>query len=81
MMNTRYNHRMGDFRIREIPEDVHRKLKAFAALAGVSVNEYILRVLKGHVENFDFRKIKIGRSGITQSGSENPFHTSEEHNA
>jgi predicted HicB family RNase H-like nuclease len=41
---------MGDFRLRGIPENVHRKLKALAALAGVSVNEYILGILKEHVE-------------------------------
>lgn len=41
--------RMGDFRVRGIPEKVHRMLKAFAALQGVSVNAYILQILKEHV--------------------------------
>jgi len=41
---------MGDFRIRNIPEGVHRQIKAFAALSGKSVNDYILEILIEHVE-------------------------------
>ena len=29
--------------IRNVPEDVHRRLKARAALAGMSISEYLLR--------------------------------------
>jgi predicted HicB family RNase H-like nuclease len=49
MMVAVQNKSMGDFRVRGIPEDVHRKLKALAALAGVSVNDYMLAVLKEHI--------------------------------
>ncbi len=32
--------------IRNVPEDLHRKLKARAALAGMSISEYLLRELE-----------------------------------
>jgi antitoxin FitA len=32
--------------IRNVPDDVHRKLKARAALAGMSISEYLLRELE-----------------------------------
>jgi plasmid stability protein len=41
---------MGELRVRGLPEDVHRKLKALAALAGQSINEYALEVIKVHVD-------------------------------
>lgn len=50
MMTAVHNRRMGDFRIRNIPEEIHRQIKAFAALAGKTVNDYILDILKEHVE-------------------------------
>ncbi len=43
------NRSMGDFRLRGIPEELHRRLKALAALAGRSINEYIIDLLKEHV--------------------------------
>jgi predicted HicB family RNase H-like nuclease len=49
MSSEDQNGRMGDFRVRGIPEDVHRKLKALAALAGISFNDYMLEILKEHV--------------------------------
>lgn len=36
--------------IRNVPPDVHRTLKARAALAGMSMSDYILRELKKVVE-------------------------------
>jgi len=33
-------------RIRDVPEDLHRKLEARAALAGVSLSEYLLSVVR-----------------------------------
>jgi plasmid stability protein len=36
--------------IRNVPEDVHRKLKARAALAGMSMSEYALRELRKALE-------------------------------
>jgi predicted HicB family RNase H-like nuclease len=50
MMPDMHNRCMGDFRIRHIPEPIHRQIKAFAALAGKSVNDYILDLLTEHVE-------------------------------
>jgi antitoxin FitA len=35
--------------IRDVPEDVHRKLKSRAAAAGMSLSEYVRRVLAGSV--------------------------------
>jgi len=45
MMPDVPNRSMGDFRIRNIPEPIHRQIKAFAALSGKSVNDYILDLL------------------------------------
>jgi predicted HicB family RNase H-like nuclease len=56
MSSNVQNSRMGDFRIRGIPEEIHRKLKALAALAGMSFNDYLLEVLKEHVA----KKGKLG---------------------
>ena len=50
MMPDMHNRCMGDFRIRNIPEAIHRQIKAFAALSGKSVNDYILDLLMEHVE-------------------------------
>lgn len=36
--------------IRNVPEEVHRELKARAALAGMSVSEYLLRELQRSLE-------------------------------
>jgi antitoxin FitA len=37
--------RMGHIQIRNVPEDVHRTLKARAAKAGMSLSEYLLKGL------------------------------------
>lgn len=34
---------MGLIQLRDVPDDVHRKLKARAAQAGVSLSDYVLR--------------------------------------
>jgi plasmid stability protein len=36
--------------IRNVPDDLHRKLKARAALEGVSLSEYLLRELRKALE-------------------------------
>jgi len=41
---------MPDFRLRNIPESYWRKIKALAALAGQSVNDYLLQLLREHVD-------------------------------
>ena len=33
--------RMGNIQVRDLPDDVHRRLKAQAGLAGQSLNEYL----------------------------------------
>lgn len=41
---------MAMVQIRNVPDDVHRELKARAALAGMSLSEYLLRELYRSVE-------------------------------
>jgi plasmid stability protein len=36
--------RMGMIQIRNVPDDLHRKLKARAAAAGLSLSDYLLRM-------------------------------------
>ncbi len=36
--------------IRNVPEELHRKLKSRAALAGMSISEYLLRELERSLE-------------------------------
>jgi plasmid stability protein len=36
--------------IRNVPDEIHRKLKARAALAGMSISEYVLRDLERSLE-------------------------------
>jgi plasmid stability protein len=36
--------------IRNVPDEVHRKLKSRAALAGMSISEYLLRELERSLE-------------------------------
>ena len=37
---------VGNVQVRGVPEDIHRRLKAQAALAGQSLNEYLLAWMK-----------------------------------
>ena len=41
---------MGMVQIRHVPDDLHRELKARAALAGMSLSDYLLRVLRREVD-------------------------------
>ena len=45
-----YAPRMPMLQIRDVPEDLHRELKSRAALAGMSVSEYLLRELRRSLE-------------------------------
>jgi antitoxin FitA len=36
--------------IRNVPDDIHRKLKARAALSGMSISEYLLREIERSLE-------------------------------
>jgi len=37
-----YSGRMANVQIRDVPDDVHRRLKSQAAMAGQSLNDYLL---------------------------------------
>ncbi len=41
---------MGMVQIRNVPDGLHRELKARAALAGMSLSDYLLRVLRREVD-------------------------------
>jgi len=44
--------------IRNVPSDLHRKLKARAALAGMSLSEYLLREVQSVAERPTLEEIK-----------------------
>jgi plasmid stability protein len=44
--------------IREIPEDTHRKLKARAAAEGVSMSEYLKRLIEQDLKRPDWASIR-----------------------
>ena len=51
MLSTcKYVLRMGMIQIRNVPDELHRELKARAALAGMSLSEYLLRTLRREVD-------------------------------
>jgi antitoxin FitA len=61
---------MGLIQIRNVPESVHRALKARAATKGVSLSDYILEEVKRFAETptpeeLDDRIRARGRSGVT----------------
>jgi plasmid stability protein len=37
-----YHHHMPNVQVRDVPDEVHRRLKSQAALAGQSLNEFLL---------------------------------------
>jgi hypothetical protein len=45
----KYVLRMGMIQIRNVPDELHRELKARAALAGMSLSDYPLRALRHEV--------------------------------
>ena len=55
--------------IRNVPDDVHRKLKARAALAGMSISEYLLRELERSFLRFHPGGATGAASEPRQSGS------------
>ena len=46
----KYAHHMSMLQIRHVPDDLHRRLKARAALAGMSLSEFALAELKQTLE-------------------------------
>lgn len=58
--------------IRHVPDQIHRKLKARAALEGISLSEFLLREVRDIVERptvADLRARVRGRSSVTPSES------------
>jgi plasmid stability protein len=51
--------------IRNVPSEVHRKLKARAALAGMSLSEYLLREVRSVAEQPTLEEIKERLSKLT----------------
>lgn len=41
---------MGDYLLRDIPQEVHRQAKAQAALEGISLRELILKAIKEYLK-------------------------------
>ena len=50
-MRSAWQHteRMGLIQVRDVPEDLHREIKARAAAAGVSLSEYVRNLMVEHV--------------------------------
>lgn len=58
--------------VRNVPDEIHRTLKARAALAGMSLSEYVLRELRRAAERptpQELRRRIEGRSPVTPSVS------------
>lgn len=56
--------------VRNVPDEIHRTLKARAALAGMSLSEYVLRELRRAAERpttQELRRRIEGRSPVTPS--------------
>lgn len=51
--------------IRNMPDELHRELKARAALAGMSLSEYLLRELRHIVERPTIEEMRKRLSGRT----------------
>jgi len=47
------NGNMAELRLRGVPEETYRKLKALAALAGQTMNDYLLEIVTEHVAKQD----------------------------
>jgi plasmid stability protein len=45
--------------LRHVPEDLHRKLKARAALAGMSLSDYLLREIKDIAERPSVGELRV----------------------
>lgn len=58
--------------IRHVPDAVHRKLKAQAALEGMSLSDFLLREVRGIAERptvSELRARVLGRSSVTPKES------------
>lgn len=56
--------------IRNVPNELHRRLKARAALAGMTLSDYLLREIRRVAERPSVEELKVrlaGRSPVTPS--------------
>jgi plasmid stability protein len=61
-----YANRMSSMvQIRNVPSDLHRRLKARAALEGMSLSEYLLREVRRAVDRPTLEEIRQRLSGRT----------------
>jgi hypothetical protein len=47
------NGSMAELRIRGVPEETYRKVKALAALEGQTINDYLIKLVEEHVAKQD----------------------------
>jgi len=48
---------MAEMRIRNVPDEIHRKFKALCAEKGIDMNSYLLELLKKEVEKREKEKL------------------------
>ena len=54
--------------LRHVPDELHRKLKARAAMEGLSLSDYLLREVRGIIERPTVAELRVrvsGRSSVT----------------
>lgn len=66
---------MKALQVRNVPDDVHRRLKARAAAAGQSLSEYVLKELERAVQRPTTDELiervrALGPSGVDESGAD-----------
>jgi plasmid stability protein len=66
----RYRPRMGMIQIRNVPEDLHRRLKARAAEQGVTLSDYLLHMAEREIERPSLTELaeRIRRQGRVDFG-------------
>jgi plasmid stability protein len=69
MLTACYWHAMANLQVKNVPEDVHRKIRAYAKRRGRSVRDIVLEVLVREIEAEEFRArlakrepVDLGRS-------------------
>jgi plasmid stability protein len=65
---------MAQLQIRDVPPDLHRKLRARAANIGQSLSEYVLDELARSVERSE--QLELLEAGLAESAGEPPVTTS-----
>ncbi|HEX4980767.1 MAG TPA: hypothetical protein VFV63_03675 [Ilumatobacteraceae bacterium] len=65
---------MAQLQIRDVPPDLHRKLRARAANIGQSLSEYVLDELARSVERSE--QLELLESGLAEPAGDPPVNTS-----